>query len=152
LFRQRECPVGIPSLPRFWSGYEPNGIGIERNAVQGGNIGATTTAVFQDYSCSEQALSGDCATSAVLWGAGEDPGFDNLLLKIVTDNAGQIVAANGYWTQEWRIAFQAQEPGDNSWYGGTLQFTGQVVPAPAAGWLLASALAALGIRRWRTPA
>lgn len=152
-FASANAPIGIPTLPSFWSGFEPNGIGIERNAVQGGNIGATTTAVFEGYSCSEQPLSGDCANSLVLWGAGENPGFDNLLLRIVTNGAGQIVDANGYWTQEWRIAFQATEPGDNSWAGGTMQFTGQVVPVPAAAWLLGSALAGLGcVRRIRRSA
>lgn len=149
-FASEHAPFPIPQLPGFWAGYEPGGIGIERNANQGGNAGATTTAVFAGYSCSQLFGATDCTTSTVVWGAGEDPGFDNLLLRIVTNSAGLVVSAQGYWTQEFRIEFQEPSPGDNSWFGGTLTLGAQAVPVPAAGWLFATAIgAALAHRRRR---
>ena len=96
-------------------------------------------------------LGSDCLSSNVVWGAGEDPGFDNLLLRIVTNGAGQLVSADGYWTQELRVAFSDTQPGDNSWLGGTLSLSAQVVPVPAAGWLLGSAFAGLAWLRRRAP-
>jgi hypothetical protein len=141
-------PILTP--PGFWGGPEPAGIGIERNASQGGHAGAQTLAVIAGYSCSSNTSGGlGCPDlngpgSALLWGGLEDPGFDNLLLRVSTDDAGNVVSAFGYWTQEFAISIANAPPGDNSWLGGTLSFgTPAVIPNPAAGWLLASAGVAL---------
>lgn len=129
----------------FWSG--PSPIGVERNANQGGNAGAATTAAFSGYGCAATVAT-DCTVSPFVWGGGEDPGFDNLLLRIVTNSAGAIVSADGFWTQEWQFSGFGAPLGDNSWVGGTLQFV-QVVPLPAAAWLMLGGLGSLAFLRRR---
>lgn len=130
-----------------WAGPEPGGIGIERNANQGGNLGAVTSATFTGYSCADNSSGADCTGGLMVWGAGESPGFDNLLLRIATNAAGHVVDASGFWTQEFRISSSETQPGDNSWHGGTLAFGAQVVPLPGAAWLFVSAFALLrGVR------
>lgn len=132
---------------RFWGPIPPAGsTGIERSglladpefsvvqpppAVPTGNVGASSTATFTGYSCdSNNQAADDCATSFLIWGAGEPAGFDNMVMRIATDGAGQITSALVYWTEEFAIAFGGPPSGyDNSWTGGTLQFTGTSGPA-----------------------
>jgi len=123
----------------FWTPIPPNSIGIERSGQLGdpgwatasprppanpptGNVGATTDATFTGYECLA-TIPTDCSTSAIVWGAGETPGFDNLVMKISTNAAGAITSAQVYWTQEYFIgAFGAIAGYDNSWQGGTFTF------------------------------
>ncbi len=111
-----------------WDGPPADGIGVERSAAWGGgNPGATTTAVFEGYSCADDFAGNECAHANVAWGSDkEDPGLDNLLLKISTDRKGRIQAVKGFWTNEYYIqggppAFQVAPGQDNSWQGGYLQ-------------------------------
>ena len=129
----------------FWGQIAPNSIGIERSTLLGnpdyasapegnkppanppsGNVGATTTATFTGYSCDDsQANDLDCTANAIVWGAGEQAGFDNLVMKFSTNGAGEITSSLVYWTEEFFIGFGGPPAGyDNSWQGGTLTFTG----------------------------
>ena len=130
---------------RFWGPLPPAGsVGIERSGILGdpgftpvqpppliqtGNVGARTTAIINEGSCvTNNGASDDCAISALIWGAGEDPGFDNLIMKISTNSSGQITSALVYWTQEYFIgAFSdpVLEVGyNNSVATSTINFTG----------------------------
>ncbi len=133
----------------FWAEIPAGGIGIERTTLMGnpdyvaagtkppanppsGNVGATTTADFTGYSCDDSFANDlDCNSNALVWQnagpgtGGEDPGFDNLVMKISTNAAGDITSAFVYWTQEYFISFGGPPAGyDNSWQGGSLSFTG----------------------------
>ncbi len=126
----------------FWGEIPAGGVGIERSSLLGdptyvtadpkppanppsGNVGATTTASFTGYSCSDtQANDLDCTASIILWGAGEQAGFDNLVMKISTNGAGEITSSVVYWTEEYFIGAGAPPAGyDNSWQGGTMTFS-----------------------------
>ncbi len=129
---------------RFWGPLPPAGsVGIEASGLLGdpafvpvqpppliptGNVGASTTATFTGASCAtNNGASDDCAVSPLIWGGGEDPGFDNLIMKISTNNSGQITSALVYWTQEYFIgAFS--DPlvvgYNNSVAASTINFTG----------------------------
>ena len=135
----------------FWAETPPGSIGIERSSLLGdptfaaaplpkppanppsGNVGATTTASFTGYSCTDtQANDLDCTSNTLVWqnagpGTGGEPiGFDNMIMKISTNGAGQITSAQVYWTEEYFIgAFGGVVGYDNSWQGGTFSFTGQ---------------------------
>ena len=111
-----------------WAGPPEDGIGVERaTAWGGGNPGATTTAEFEGYSCADTAGGDECQHANVAWGSDkEDPGLDNLLLKVTTDRKGRILSVRGFWTNEYYIrggppAFQVPAGEDNSWQGGYLQ-------------------------------
>lgn len=130
---------------RFWTQPPVGSIGIERTGLLGqpgfdeanppsptppsGNVGATTTATFTGASCvTNNQASDDCAASVLVWGAAEDPGFDNLVMKISTNGSGQITSALVYWTQEYVISFGGPPAGfDNSLALGTFSFTGEIV-------------------------
>lgn len=106
----------------------PSPVGVERAAVWGGgNPGATTSADFEGYSCADDSGGKECLHANVAWGSDkEDPGLDNLLLKVITDGAGRITNVRGYWTNEYYIQggpapFQVPAGQDNSWQGGYLQ-------------------------------
>ncbi len=125
-----------PSGEGTWDGPPADGIGVERSAAWGGgNPGATTTAVFEGYSCADDFEGKECLHANVAWGSDkEDPGLDNLLLRVSTDRKGRIQAVQGYWTNEYYIqggppAFQIPAGQDNSWQGGYLQLA--PVPDPS---------------------
>ncbi len=95
---------------------------------------ASTTAVMNDYVCTDNGLSNDCNDNVLIWnnpafapiGQSEDPGWDNLILVIDVDAAGDVVAAQGWWTQEYFINFSVNDGSTaNSWSAGTLSFTGE---------------------------
>ncbi len=130
---------------RFWGPIPPVGsVGIERSGILGepgftpvqpppaiptGNVGARTTATFTGASCeTNNGAVNDCVASSLIWGAGEEPGFDNLIMKISTNGSGQITSALVYWTQEYFIgAFSDPDTEvgyDNSASSSTLNFTG----------------------------
>jgi hypothetical protein len=73
-----------------------------------------------------------CPDHNVIWGSStEDPGLDNLLLRIATNDKSEVVDAQGFWTNEYRInggpdIFQLPEGHDNSWQGGYLRLRGAV--------------------------
>jgi hypothetical protein len=117
-----------PAGEGTWAAPPADGVGVERAPVWGGgNPGATTTAVFEGYSCADQFEGRECQHANVAWGSDhEDPGLDNLLLKVSTDKTKHIRSVQGFWTNEYYIqggpeAFQVPEGQDNSWQGGYLQ-------------------------------
>ncbi len=112
----------------IWAAPPADGIGVERDSVWGGgNPGATTTAVFEGYSCADDSGGRECPHANVAWGSDhEDPGLDNLLLKVVTDGKGRVLSVRGFWTNEYHIqggpaSFQVPTGHNNSWQGGYLQ-------------------------------
>lgn len=126
-----------PAGADVWAGPPADGIGVERAPVWGGgNPGATTTAEFDGYSCADEFEGRECLHANVAWGSDkEDPGLDNLLLKVSTDSRRRIRSVRGFWTNEYYIqggppAFQVQAGEDNSWQGGYLQL--EPVAAPTA--------------------
>jgi hypothetical protein len=152
---QNDPPILTP--PGFRGGPVPAGIGIGRNARQFSHAGTQTLAVMAGSACSATNSGGlgcpdlDGPGSPLLWGALEDPGFGNLLRRISTDDAGNVVSAPGYGTQELSISACGAPPGDSSWAGGTLSFAAAtVVPVPAAASLLVAAGIALTPPRRRT--
>jgi hypothetical protein len=118
----------------------PGDIGITRDTSMDGNVGARTTAVMADYTCTDNRGNITCPNHNVVWrnagepkpgvrNVSEDPGFDNLLLNISTDKDGRVIAADGFWTNEYNIeagpdTFQVPAGHDNSWQGGYLQLRG----------------------------
>lgn len=117
-----------PSGEGIWAGPPADGIGVERATVWGGgNPGATTTAELEGYSCADEFRGKECLHANVAWGSDkEDPGLDNLLLKVSTDSRQRIRFVRGFWTNEYYIqggppAFQVPAGEDNSWQGGYLQ-------------------------------
>ena len=136
----------------FWVDRPAGSIGIEAIGLLGdpafvavqpppnpktGNVGASSTATFTGYTCSDLPLAvapptnpDDCTLSTIVWGAAESPGFDNMVIKISTNSLGAITSALVYWTEEYFIGFATAgtlEVGyDNSWQAGTISFTGQV--------------------------
>ena len=118
-----------------WDG--PADVGITRDVHMAGNVGARTTAIIADYQCVDNRNQITCPDHNVVWSTSreptpgtsnenEGPGFDNLLLRVTTDATGQVVRAEGFWTNEYRInagpAFmQAPDGHDNSWQGGFLE-------------------------------
>jgi len=148
-FNAADCFPTENSVPdftdaRFWGPLPLAGsVGIERSGLLGdpafvavqpppaiptGNVGARTTAIFTGASCeTNNSASNDCLASPLVWGAGEDAGFDNLIMKISTNSVGQITSALVYWTQEFIIsnAVSPLELGyDNSFAASTFNFTG----------------------------
>jgi hypothetical protein len=119
----------------------PAAVGLTRDAAMDGNVGASTTAVMHDYTCTDNRGDITCPSHNVVWRNGvepepgqrnisEAPGLDNLLLKVVTNDSGHIVSIDGFWTQEYNIiagpeTFQVPDGHDNSWQGGYLQVAGQ---------------------------
>jgi hypothetical protein len=105
---------------------------IGRSPALGGNVGARTVATFEDYRCEDNASGAECAQGITVWGAREDPGWDNLLLLIRTDQRGKVRGVAGYWTQEYRLG-QARPDlitpidQDDSWMGGYFEL-GKIDP------------------------
>ena len=103
---------------------------VGRSAALGGNVGAQTTAVMADYRCRDNTNGGECSGGISVWAAVmEDPGLDNLLLRITSDAAGHVLTVTGYWTQEYRVgmgppALQSLPDQDDSWLGGYLEAKG----------------------------
>lgn len=118
-----------PNGEGTWAG-PPDGPGIERDTIWGtGNIGAVTTAIMEGRTCRDDVGGRECDVANVVWGAGEDPGLDNLLLKVITGPDGRVVRAEGFWTNEYFIrggpdSFQVPEGHNNSWQGGFLEVRG----------------------------
>ncbi len=118
----------------------PGDVGITRDSAMDGNVGAQTTAVMADYSCTDNRGGITCPAHNVVWKNGEEPkpgernrseapGLDNLLLKVITDGGGKVIRAEGFWTQEYNIeagpdSFQVPPDHDNSWQGGYLRVRG----------------------------
>lgn len=121
-----------------WDG--PAEVGVTRGEYLAGNVGASTTAVIEDYQCVDNRKQITCPNHNVVWSTAaepppgtssqnEGPGFDNLLLKIVTGADGRVRSVAGFWTNEYRINagpkfLQVPEGYDNSWQGGYLALTG----------------------------
>jgi len=134
-YDENELPVS------FWAPIPQNSIGIERTGQLAdpawatasprppanpptGNVGATTDATFTGYECLA-TIPAECTTNSIVWGGGETPGFDNLVMKISTNAAGAITSAQVFWTQEYFIGAFGGIPGyDNSVQAGYFTFTG----------------------------
>ena len=133
----------------FWADIPANSIGIERSgrladpnfvfvnpapATPTGNLGATSTATFTGYTCQHNnGAQDDCLVNQLVWGGTvENPGFDNMVMKISTNNLGEITAATVYWSEEYIIALGAPPHiYDNSNQMSLLTFTGQVASSAA---------------------
>ena len=133
----------------FWADIPANSIGIERSgrladpnfvfvnpapATPTGNLGATSTATFTGYTCQHNnGAQDDCVVNQLVWGGTvENPGFDNMVMKISTNNLGEITAATVYWSEEYIIALGAPPHiYDNSNQMSLLTFTGQVASSAA---------------------
>ncbi len=123
----------------IWNNDVPPAVGVEGTPLNGGptpNIGTSTTAVISNYSNS-CAVPNDCINGRVVWGATpglftEDPGWDNLLLAISTDAAGNITSGEAWWTEESRIEVGPQPRSTNSWQGSRFTFTGAAEGAASA--------------------
>ena len=121
-----------------WDG--PSPFGVTRDTAMEGNVGATTSAVMNDYECIDNRDQITCPNHNVVWGTGEEPepgsrnlregpGLDNLLLKVVTAADGRVIRAEGFWTNEYFIQggpgiFQVPEGHNNSYQGGYMQMRG----------------------------
>jgi hypothetical protein len=98
------------------------------------NVGTTTTANIDPvgYSCVDAGLDPvefdslgqqmvdtmtDCQDSAVVWGSNSgNASFDNLIMRVSTDSAGDVVNGGGYYVIEHIIIGSSP----NSWVGGRL--------------------------------
>jgi hypothetical protein len=126
----------------FWANQPLGSVGIERSGRMGdpafvatnpapvtptGNVGAQSTATFAGLSCEfNSGTADDCAVSPLIWGStGEPAGFDNMVMKISTNNLGQITSATVFFTEEYVIALGAPPHlYDNSAQAGAFFFTG----------------------------
>lgn len=115
LFGSMDCRAsfnGAVSDPDRWSGTTTAGIGSLEN-----NIGARTTGTVVNLACTDTGNNNDCHDSAVSFspllippnqapGVGnvtaEDVGWDQLLLKVSTNAARQVVAVAGFDVQEFQ--------------------------------------------------
>jgi hypothetical protein len=151
-----------------------------------GNIGAKTSGTVTGLECTAGpgaaagVVATVCNTNQTAWnplvngpnnagggssdterGAAEDVGWDQLLLKVVTDANGFVVSVEGFDVEEYRV-FGQTRCGDNttgtgtytaicnSWHSSYFSLT--AVPVPAAVWLLGSGVAALGFAARRRKA
>jgi len=180
-FGSVECPhsFGASSAdPDYWAGATTAGLGsLEANG------GAKTTGTVTSLACidsrsSTGVESNDCRDSQVGYspylgvagtcllagcvvggdrGASEDVGWDELILLVSTNAAGQVISLAGFNVDDYRV-FGSSRCGDNTTGTGTYTaicnswtssyFTASAVPVPAAVWLFGSAIGLLGwIRR-----
>lgn len=107
---------------------QPSTTEISRSLWLGGNSGGQTTAQIDGYRCLDTVDGALCAGGVTLWGAREDPGFDNLLLFIATDKQGQVINVKAYWTNEYRVGagppqLRSPEGEDDSWLGGYFELS-----------------------------
>jgi len=129
----------LTDVQNVWNNGIAPTIGIEGTTLNGGptpNIGTTTTAVISDYS-SSCSVPTDCTNGLVVWqGSGspnaETPGWDNLILAISTDGAGNITSGEAWWTQEYQINLGPLPRSTNSWIASRFTFTGAAEGAAAS--------------------
>jgi hypothetical protein len=130
----------LPTPPAWWAPVPAvSSVGIERSAAIANrpgaspNVGIATVGEFagrvigvnnEDYSCdNNNQASDDCVNSALVWGALEDPGFDNMVGVISTGTDG-ITSAQLYWTQEYNIGAFGGGTNINSFQASEITFTG----------------------------
>jgi hypothetical protein len=139
--------------------------GLECTAGPGAAAGAVGTVCNTNQTAWNPTVNGPNSTgggsSDTERGAAEDVGWDQLLLKVVTDANGFVVSVEGFDVEEYRV-FGQTRCGDNttgtgtytavcnSWHSSYFSLT--AVPVPAAAWLLGSGVAALGFAARRRKA
>jgi outer membrane receptor protein involved in Fe transport len=114
-FGSMDCKVsfsGSVSDPDRWSGVTSAGLGSLE-----GNTGARTTGTVLNLACVDTGNNNDCKDSVISFAplligpnlapgpghvAAEDVGWDQLLLKVSTNAAGQVVALAGFDVQEYQ--------------------------------------------------
>lgn len=103
----------------------PGDISIARGRLLGGNPGAHSTQVVDDYQCADKAGGRGCRNGVGLWRRIDDSGLSNILLRVAVDSDRRVTRLEGFWTYEFRI--DAGPPGIrgepfevNSWVGGYL--------------------------------
>jgi hypothetical protein len=106
----------------------------------GPNIGVTTTAVAADLTCiagdGTMATPDECDPdpdigSATTWTV-SGAQFDNLILQLSTNGAGNVASADAFYTQEYQIFPGTNPLGPDSFIGGTLSFGGSGGASAAA--------------------
>jgi hypothetical protein len=99
----------------------------------GPNVGIRTTAVIADHTCTAGDGAGnplpDCSTDPAVGAPGTwvlaGGEFDNLILRLSTDASNKVVAADAFYTLEYKIlSLNANQGKPGSFIGGTLNFTG----------------------------
>lgn len=127
----------------WWAG--PSPIGISNVEGNTGTIGVMAAAAVVGWNCSDvdgNAATGACSSASSFRGRGN---FENVLLKITTDGAGNAIGVEGFLVQG---GAGAPNPATTpNWVAWT--FNAQVVPVPAAFWLFGGGLGALSLLRRR---
>ena len=108
------------------------------NGNVGPNFGVATTAVVADHVCVAGDGAGnpidDCSTDPDLGSPGTwvlaGAEFDNLIIKLSTDANNKVVAADAFYTLEYKIpSLNANLGKPASYIGGTVNFTGNAEAA-----------------------
>jgi len=123
-----------------WDGASP--FGVTRDSALEANPGTYTTAVINGYRCTDNRGDITCPKHNVVWSqslepsqgdfnVNEGPGWDNLLLKVVTNSENKIIHAEGFWANEYLLRagpkfFAVPDGHDNSFQGGFMQLEGQL--------------------------
>ncbi len=106
-------------------------LGADCADPESNNVGATTTGEFQDWVCVRADGSACPNNGAILGVAAGNPGFDNLLIALSTNAAGEIISSNAFYTHQYQVLqflFGFSTPFE-AWDGGELVMggTGSVV-------------------------
>lgn len=117
-------PADVPYWPA------PGANGISRIEGTTAVAGLRTEATVWGYGCSADAAAAPCLTSDVNWDGDSRARYDNVLLRLSTDDAGHITAALAYLVNESDLSPTVF--GNDSWNATTLALTGTEDPLPAA--------------------
>jgi hypothetical protein len=130
--------TSLPASPGWWAPVPAIGsVGIERAPALANrpgaspNVGIQTIGEFRDRTLGADTAAYSCDTSNLVWGALEDPGFDNLVGVISTAADGGL-SAQFYWTQEYSIGAFGGGTSINSYLAGDIRFAATSGPIPDA--------------------
>jgi hypothetical protein len=127
-----------PDVP-WWSG--PSPVGITHVEGTPGTIGTLASAAVVGWTCNDTdgvITTGACNSASSFRGRGN---FENVLLRIQTDGAGNATFVEGFLVQGG--AGTANPFTTPNWVAWTFS-AGTPIPVPGAVWLLGGALAGLG--------